>query len=233
VPWAFDALTGAILALTVVDRHVLENGVGGLPRPIPLIVVSTLLLGLGVWRRGSWRCLFGALGLIAGLTIATAGDPQFAPFRWLLAYHLVLLSMLLIGASFDDELGRGLRSVAPVLATLIAVAVLLLPIRPPGNLPLWVLTLYPLVMAITLAAYGFWLWHPLTLVMSATLLGAWLMSIGWAAYRYCRQFVVGLDFIFLGLLVFPVAFAISLGKSGVLSRWYARWREERERNAEG
>ncbi len=225
VPWAVEALTAAVLVLTVVDPEVRRTGLIVAPQPIPLIAAATLLLGLGLWRRGSWRCLFGALGLIAGLTMMIAGDIQFAPFRWLLAYHLALLALLLIGATFDDDLGRALRNIAPVLAVLVAL-VALLPIRPPGNLPTWVLALYPLAMAGVLAAYGFWLWHPLTMGVAAALLLAWSAATGWQMYRYIRQLVAGLDYLVLSLCVFPIAIAISLGKAGILSRWLKAWRHQ-------
>ncbi len=137
VPWTVEALTASVLVLTVVDPKVMDTGIIVAPQPIPLITASTLLLGLGLWRRGSWRCLFGALGLIAGLTMVIAGEPQLAPFRWLLAYHLALLTLLLIGAAFDDDLGRGLRNIAPVLAVLVGLVVVLVPIQPLANLPIW------------------------------------------------------------------------------------------------
>lgn len=143
-----------------------------------------------------------------------------------MAYHLVLLALLLIGATFDDDLGRALRNIAPVLAVLVALAVVLLPIRPPGNLPIWALALYPLAMAVVLAAYGFWLWHPLTLGLAAVLLVTWSAATGWQIYRHIRQLVVGLDYLVPSLCVFPVAIAISLGKAGVLSRWLKAWRQK-------
>jgi hypothetical protein len=226
IPWTIEALTASVLVLTVVDPKVMTTGVIVAPQPIPLIAASTLLLGLGLWRRGSWRCLFGALGLIAGMTMMIAGDPQLAPFRWLLAYHLALIALLLIGATFDDNLGRALRNIAPVLAVIVGLVVLLVPIQPPENLPIWVLSLYPLALAIGLAAYGFWHWQTLTMGLAAALFVIWSAATGWQVYRHLRQLVAGLDYLALSLCIFPAAIVISLAKAGILLRWWKAWRQD-------
>jgi hypothetical protein len=226
VPWAVELLTGVVLVLTIVDPEVMSNGLTATPQPAPLVAASTLLLGLGLWRRGSWRCLFGSLGLIACLAMVLAADPQLAPFRWLVGYHLVLAITLLIGATFDDDLARALRHFAPLMATGVCLATMVLPITPPANVPVWLFSLYPLLMAMVLGAYGVWLRHPLTMGVAGALLLIWSALTGWQAYRYLRQLVAGLDYLALGLCLFPVALAISLAKAGVLSRWLARWRRK-------
>jgi hypothetical protein len=225
VSWAVEALTATLAVLTCIDPGVLQAGEVFAPQPAPLIVVATLLLGLGIWRRASWRCLLGALGLIAGVTLSVAGEIQIAPYRWWMAFHLVLLAMLIVGAAFDDELARALRFVGPGLALLACLAVIVLPIGLPASLPNWAIDLYPAVMAGLLAGYGYWLWHPPTLAMAGLIFAGWSFASGWQVYRVGRQFVVGLDYLVLSLVLFSLAILISLGKAGVLSRWLAAWRE--------
>jgi hypothetical protein len=60
------------------------------------------------------------------------------------------------------------------------------------------------------------------LVAVAGVGAAWLTGVGWRAYVALRAEVAGLDYLLLGLLLFPVAVAISLAKAGVLNRWLDR-----------
>ena len=53
---------------------------------------------------------------------------------------------------------------------------------------------------------------------------AWVAIEGWRGYRLLRAEVAGLDYLVVGLLLFPIAVLISLGKAGVLNRWLEAWR---------
>jgi hypothetical protein len=53
---------------------------------------------------------------------------------------------------------------------------------------------------------------------------AWVAIEGWRGYRLLRAEVAGLDYLVVGLLLFPIAVLISLGKAGVLNRWFETWR---------
>jgi hypothetical protein len=46
---------------------------------------------------------------------------------------------------------------------------------------------------------------------------------GWRGYDDLQREVAGLDYLALGLLLFPVVVLVSLGKAGVLSRWVTTW----------
>ena len=225
VPWAIEALTAALVALTCVDPNVLSNDEFASPQSAPLILASTLLLGLGVWRNSSWLCLFGSLGLIAGVMLTIADNDALAPYRWWLALHLAVLTMLIVSVAFDDGLAQSLRFIGPALLLVICLEVILLPNRLPATLPKWVIDIHPVVMATLLAGHGLWRWHPPTLAMAGVIFACWSIASGWQVYRVCRQLIIGLDYLALSLVVFGLAIVVSLAKSGLLSRWLASWRQ--------
>ena len=215
---AIEALTATLAVLTFVPAEVLVVRNIAAPEPAPIIVAASILLGLGIWRRGSWRCFLALCGLAVGIALGIPHQTELFTFRWAIAFHLVLGSMLLIGALFDDDLGRALRVIGPGVALLACAGMMLLSIRPPVALPTWVLNFYPLFMALVLAAYGFWLWHPPTMIIAALLLTTWVGASGWQVYRTLRLLVPGMDYLVLSFLVFALAVLVSLGKSKLLRR---------------
>jgi hypothetical protein len=52
----------------------------------------------------------------------------------------------------------------------------------------------------------------------------WVGLEGWRLYLAARAALAGLDYLVAGLLVFPVAVLVSLGKAGVVGRWVHAWR---------
>lgn len=52
----------------------------------------------------------------------------------------------------------------------------------------------------------------------------WVGMEVWRLYLTARSALAGLDFLVAGLLVFPLAVLVSLGKAGVLERWVREWR---------
>jgi hypothetical protein len=223
VSGAVEALTAALAALTCVHPDILV--VRDLaPQPAPLIAAATLLLGLGILRRRSWRCLLGALGLVAGMALALPGDVDMSFYRWAIAFHIVLLVVMIVATAFDDDLARLLRFIGPFLTLLACLGVMLVPFTPPAGVPTWLIGIYPPVMAVMLAGYGIWRWHPPTLAIAGLIFVCWSLASGWQVYRVCRQLVVGLDYLAVSLLVFMLAILVSLGKAGLLSRMLAAWR---------
>jgi hypothetical protein len=220
---AADALTATLAALTFVNPEILT--VRELAaQPAPLIAAATLLLGLGIWRRRSWRCLLGALGLVVGMALAFPEDGEISTYRWIIVSHLVLLIIMIIATAFDDVLARMLRFAGPFLTLLLCLAVMVLPFAPPAGIPTWLIGVYPPAMAAVLAAYGYWRLHPPTLAMAGLIFVCWSLLSGWQVYRVCRQLVAGLDYLVTSLLAFVLAILVSLGKAGLLNRWLAAWR---------
>jgi hypothetical protein len=218
-PWALEALTASLAMATFVNPDTLRTGLIAAPQPAPMLVAAIVLLGLGVWRRGSWRCFAGACGLAVAFGLLITDDSVLFPYRWPMAFHLLLFAMLTIGCVFDDDLGKALRTAAPAMVLLVCLAIAILPLRPLAELPGWVPRFYPLAMALLLAAYGYLLWHPPTMVIAALILVTWSAASGWNIYRWLRTLVVGLDYLVLSFLVFALAILVSLGKSHLTARW--------------
>jgi hypothetical protein len=226
VEGAFETLTATLVLLTFMPTHFLADRALAAPNPAGMIGAAALLLALGIWNGGSWRCLLGGCGLAFGVALAITDPMLIFPYRWIIAFHVMLTTMLIVGSFFDDSLGKALRSMGPAVALVICLAVMFLPLRLPGELPEWALKMYPLGMAILLSAYGLWLWHVPTLSMAGVILLTWSAASGWNIYRSVRTLVVGMDYLILSLLVFALAVLVSIAKSGLLSRWMMRWRRE-------
>jgi hypothetical protein len=211
------ALTAALVVLAIVGRDTLNVDELIPPQPEPILAAALLQLGLGLWRRNAWLCLLGT-GLAADAALAL---PAETAFRGAVAFHLVLLGVWVVGAAFNDPLGRILRGAGAGMALL---ACLVVTFSPPGGVPPGVAVAYPLVLAASLVAYGLWLRHRPSYVAAGLALGFWLAASAWTGYRAARHVVAGLDQIALSLALFGVAVLVSLGKAGALSRWVAALR---------
>jgi hypothetical protein len=54
----------------------------------------------------------------------------------------------------------------------------------------------------------------------------WLGWVGYGVYKSLREDVAGLDYLLAGVFFLPVAVLVSLGKAGVLARWWRLvWRQ--------
>lgn len=218
VRFAVEGFTVSIAALAFVSPETMGLGDLIAPRPEPLLLAALLLLAVGIYRRGLWRCLIASLALAAGIVLMIPLNSELAPYRWILAFHAIVGAMLLIGAVFDDDFALALRYTAAAMLTLAAVAIMILPIPLPGELPLLAPLLYPLATVFLLAAYAWRLWHPPIFVFAGAVFAIWCATIGWQVYRIGRQSVVGLDYLAISLVVFGLAIATSLAKSGHLGR---------------
>lgn len=221
VPRATEMLTAALAMLTVIGPGSLDlNGLTP-PKAWPLLAIAVLQLGLGLRRHDAWRCLVGTVGLVLAVSIGL-GDLEGTPGRGPIAFHLILLAVLVLGAAFDDRFGRSLRTLGSLMALLACLAAASGQFDRPERIPEWVMDGYPLMMAAVLAGYGFWLGHRPALAIAALMLLGALGVAGWQGYCDLRRVVLGLDQIALGLASFALAALISLAKSGALARWRAR-----------
>jgi hypothetical protein len=135
------------------------------------------------------------------------------------ASHLALLGMLVIGALFDDPLAYVLRVCGVTLVALAGLAALSGRFSFGEDFSPWLLSAYPLLMALVLAGYGKWLDMRSSFVAAAFVLTGWLGVAGWRGYCWLRQIVAGLDHMLLGLALFGLAFLVSVAKSGTFTRW--------------
>jgi len=226
MPLATEALTAVLAALAVVGPDTLSRGNLVAPQPAPILAAAALQLGLGAWRCNAWRCLFGGVALAVAATLAVPGESSAASHRGLLAFHLALAAVLGVGAAFDGVLARLLRGVGAGLVLLVCLAAIFGQLDAPAGLPDWTVGAYPGVMAVILAGYGLLFVHRPSLAIAGTVLACWLATAGWQGYFALRKLVPGLDQMALSLALFAIAILVSLGKSGILSRWIAMRGEE-------
>jgi hypothetical protein len=181
---------------------------------------------LAIRRRESWRGLVAASCAVA----AISGGPSGAwseEATGSVALHLAMLSVMALGAIFDDELGRQLRVLGSIMLGVAAAAVMAGDPHPLACLPPGSDRVYPLLMAAVAAGYGYACGGRPYYLVSGAILGGVLAVMGSRGYLLVRQRVVGLDRIAWGLASFLVAAAISLWKAGLPKRWWARWRATR------
>jgi hypothetical protein len=219
VPLAAEALTGALAVLAIIGPDTLRMGERVSPLPLPILAAALLQLGLGAWRRSSWRCLIGAGGMVLAAALVLPQSIEDSLLATLIVYHLAMVAVLGIAAMFDDALARFLRIFGSALVLEACLAVLFGDIEPLRRFPAWLISAYVPLMALLLISYGLLLRYRPAQGAGGLALGSWLAVVGWAAYRDLRERVMGLDQIVLSLAVFVLAVVVSLAKSGRLSRW--------------
>jgi hypothetical protein len=220
-PGAVAALTASLAALAVVGPGTLD--VHGLtpPRPIPVLVVAAMQLGLGLRRRDAWRCLAGA-GCLVVAAMDAPWDAWALPHRGPIAFHLALVAVLGVGAAFEDAFGRALRTAGAMMALLACLVVLTGRFDRSASIPPWAIEAYPPMVVALIAGYGLLLGHRPSLAAAALGLCGCLAAVGWRGYSALRQAIAGLDYIALGLVLLALAELISLAKAGLLPRRIAR-----------
>ena len=217
VPLAFDALTAAIASLAFVTSQTLDLGGLIAPRALPILTAGVAQTAIGLRRRDAWRSLIGAGCLAVSATIALQ-DTGAASHRGPFAFHLVLAAVLLVGAAFDDRLGRALWVAGSAMALLASLAVVSGRVERTGAIAPWMLDVYPLVVSLTVAGYGYLLGDRPSRAVAGLILCAWLAAVGGRGYGSLRRIVAGLDYLAIGMALFTLAVLTSMAKGGVLPR---------------
>jgi hypothetical protein len=214
-PAALDALTAVLVALAFVSPHTLDLDSLVSPGAWPIMTAAVVQSSLGLRRRSAWRCLLGTAGAALSVTISMrpvgAGAHQ-GP----LAFHLALAAALLVGAAFDDRLGRLLRSVGATMALLGAFVAMTGRIEYAGGAPKWLIEAYPLVVALVIAGYGFVLSHRYSILSALLILSGWVAVMGCRGYVSLRRAVTGLDYIAIGMVLLGLAVLTSMAKGGAI-----------------
>lgn len=213
IPAATEALAVTLAGLTVVAPTSLDLGSLAAPRPWPIVAIALLELVLGARRRDSWRCLVAACCLTTAAAMAL--PPSAGASRDPVTFHMVVVFALILGAAFDDRLGRLLRNGGPAAATLGAVVVLSGGVDRPESIPTWALEVYPPGVIIVVAAYGYLLGHRASYTLAGLTLCLWLGVAGCRCYVVARQFIVGLDYLALSMLFFALAVLTSVSRGRV------------------
>ncbi len=223
VEGAIGATTGMLASLSLIGPDSLTVGRTFEPQAWPIALATLLQIGVGVWRRSPWNWTFGGVGAFASVMIAGGRWDNMLLFA--AEIHVAILILAIGGALCEGSGGRRLR-LAGSLLLLIAVSSLLLgKDRLPASIPGWVAEVYPFAAAAALGWYGVFLSDRVMGAIAAGILAAWLVRTGWLGYCLIRNLLAGFDQIVLSLTLFAIAVAVSLGKSGRLSRWLRdrRW----------
>lgn len=213
----------SLLALSVVGPGTLDPSGLTWPNAWPLLPVA-LVQGWLAWRgRESWRAALASACLVA--VTASLVDPSWSVEKaGVVAFHASLVAFLVLGAMFDDELGRQLRGWGAALLVLGSLAMLTGVPHAILNLPPSWQWAYPAALATVALGYGLLVGGRAFFAVSGAILLAVLSLFGSRGYVVLRQQVVGLDRIALGLASFLVAAWISLWKAGLAQRWLAKVR---------
>ena len=215
VPAATEILSATLVMLAFVAPFTLDLGGLVAPRPVPILAVAVLQLGLGLRGRVAWRCLLGAGCLAVSATVALPGTGGGVP-RGPLAFHLMLVAALVVGAAFNDALGRLLRNVGTGTALLGCLVVLTGQVDSTETVPAWALEVYPLAVTAVIAGYGYLLGHRTSLTVAGLILSFWLVAVGYRGYCSARHVVVGLDYLAIGMVLFALAVLTSVVKGGIV-----------------
>jgi hypothetical protein len=215
VQMAFDSLTAVLVSLAFVAPHTLALDTLVAPRALPMLAAAVVQTALGLHRRSAWRSMVGTSFAVAATTIALrpigAGS-----HHGLVAFHLALAAMLVVGAVFDDRLGRFLRTSGSLTALLGSLVAMAGRIEQTGMISSWIVEVYPLVMAILIAAYGLVLGYRPSITVAWLIVSCWLAVMGCRGYVSLRRAVAGLDYIAIGMVFLGLAILTSMAKGGVL-----------------
>ncbi|HEY1784768.1 MAG TPA: hypothetical protein VGG30_04435 [Pirellulales bacterium] len=215
VRYAGAALTSAMLLLAVVAPTTLDFDHLAALRPLPLAVIGGAHLVVGLWQRLSWRVLLGNCLLLAALTVALQGT-RFTAAHGAVPVNLLLANFLVVGFWFDDEVSRIVRRLGALLAVALVWVVISANHAWLGDFDVWIRAFYPLLLAGTVACYGWLLGDRWCQASALVSLGVSIVVFAARGYEQLRPLLIGLDQLSLGVLFFVLAALISLSKAGWL-----------------
>jgi hypothetical protein len=188
----------------------------------PLVVLAVLQLIAAVRFRSAVHWLLAAS---CGIAAACIAWPAEVALRWHSAVpvHLLLLSMLLVGALLNDRVARWQQRVA--FAGVVFLSAWVITGRADGwtDIRREVLIMYPGATFLVAVGYGYWVGNRGYRITGLAILAAWSVSLGRHGYGTFRTSVAGLDEILLGMACLLVGLAVSLWKIGIPQAW---WKEE-------
>jgi hypothetical protein len=221
VPFAFDALCASAAALAVVGCGTVDLKSLVAPYGLPLLAVAGLQASAALRRSSAPRCLLAACCLVAAATLDLQGT-WFTAHRGLIPMHLLLASVLLIGAAFRGWFAELLQHLG---AALLLAAGVVSVVGDPGMLgdpPAALLMAYPALAIAVAVGYGWLVGNRWYFASAAGISLGWLTLGGWRVYRHLRHSIPGLHYLAWGVFFFVVAMLISLMKAGLAQRWLPR-----------
>jgi hypothetical protein len=217
VPFSGELLALGLTGLAVVGPGTLDLDGLVSPRTLPIGGAGLVLAASAWWRRDSLRGALAAACLVASVSRIWEGF-WFSSDPWPVWLHASVLALVVIGALFDDRLGRLARRAGALALVCLGLDAAWGSPRIWPSMPQDLVRWYPFLMAISASLAGM-LTRDRAYPASASInVAAWLTHSGAQGYSQLRRALVGLDQIAWGMLFFLVATAISLRKAGLWPR---------------
>ncbi len=184
----------------------------------PLLAIGVVELLIGVIQRRSQPTLIGAtsLSLAVGLLV---GESAMSVFKATLTYHLVVLSMVVIGLTFRDELASRIRKASAAALVLSVLVAMVTGLRHSVNgLPL---IGYGVLMSAIAAVCWVIARERHFLIAAVVNLSVGLCGSIVVGWRLLQQLSIppGVRPLFWAVLCFSVGVLISALKGGLAARW--------------
>ena len=104
VPDAWLGLALTLIAVAFCGPNTFNPHTTAGPIGLPILAAGGLFLIVGVMRRHAVGCLLGACCAVAAVGIDFR-ETSFAAYHWAVPVHLLLASILIVGAVFHDVRG--------------------------------------------------------------------------------------------------------------------------------
>jgi hypothetical protein len=226
VPHAWLAASLALIVLSFAGPDTFNPDTCAGPYGLPILAAGGLFFLVGVLRRHAVGCLLGACCAVAAPWI-DFHDTALGAYHGAIPAHLLLVSVLIVGAVFRDDRGRWIQNLGAAAILFLALTAANCTFWRCTDLPDAALTFYPPILAIVAVGYGLLVknrWYYASAVGS---LCGWAAGTGWSVYRQARHAVAGLNYIVLGAIFFIAALLVSLSKMGLLQRLFLRGRKRK------
>jgi hypothetical protein len=223
VPAAYDLLTISVAGLAVVGSETHDFGQLTQPVPLPLFIAAAAQLGRALARRNSWRWILAGGGALAAATFEFR-DTWFVAYHGFVPLHLSLLVVMAAGAWSRDAWSRTWQNLGALAMCLLAIIWSHLASHPTltVELPLAALLCYPLVLLVVAWGYGRLKDNMLYDAAAAIHTTAFIAVACAYLATWFRQWLPGFEYIAWGTACFALATLISLLKTGVPQRWWAK-----------
>jgi hypothetical protein len=225
LPGAADFLTLSVAGLALVrpNAHLADLLH---PEPLPVLICGLIQLLPAYLHRSSPR-LLAAFGLMLAAATIKYRESWIFEELGVVPWHLALAVVLVVGGLPNDRFAKVVQHLG---AAMLALSVIAWTAWLTGSSARaaelsWSASLaygYPLVVAALAAGYGrifgnkgYYLAATFDIIVFSAVMGQ-------RAYGHGRQMLAGLDYLLLGALSFTVAALISLVKTGLPQRWWAR-----------
>ncbi len=216
--------------LAVVDRQTFDLETLASPSWLPLGFIASVELGLGLWRRASWRQMLAVLFGIAALSCVHFDHSEVArgnAQQWPWA----VLAVLLLGALCDDPWARLMRRIAWPLIPLAGMFVAWDGATYHPDAPRLIQTAY-LVCAMALAL-AYWHRAPAVRRFMGALILLLVLMVANARWLYLEleqsELAAGLPWLAWGSASLTLALMVSFAKGGLVAglfRWLRSFGEQ-------